>query len=127
MPKSKRRRASALVVRNGRVLLVRHRGEKNYSLPGGGIDKGETSLEAAVREVREETQLRAFYAKRLFHCDTDGQMARHRVSEVRVGDGKVKLQGKEIERHKWWDGRSEIQANGHVYSIVKSSGVFSHK
>lgn len=41
MPKkSKRPRASALVVRNGKVLLVRPRGEKNYSLPGGGIRQG---------------------------------------------------------------------------------------
>ena len=70
--KSIRPRASALVIRHGKVLLVRHRGEKNFSLPGGGIDKGETNLEAAVREVREETQLRAFYAKRLFDCDIDG-------------------------------------------------------
>ena len=115
--KSKRPRASALVVSGGKVLLVRHRGEKNYSLPGGGIEKGETSLEAAVREVREETQLRAYSAKRLFQCDVDGQMARHKVTLVKA-NGKVKLQHREIAEYKWWDGKSKIRANGHVHSIT---------
>ena len=121
--KSKRRRATALVVNDGKVLLVRHRGESHYSLPGGGIEKGETSLEAAVREVREETQLRATYAKRLFRCDVDGQMAQHKVTEIRAS-GKVKLQGREIAESLWWNGRTRIKANGHVYAITKSAKVF---
>ncbi len=119
----KYRRATALVVRNGKVLLVRYRGAMSYSLPGGRIDGAETSLEAAVREVREETKLRAYSARRLTDCDFTGNTSRHFVSEVMVGDGKVKLQRKEIDRHLWWDGKSSIQANGHVYSIIKSSGL----
>ena len=118
-----RRRATALVVKDGEVLLVRHRGESLYSLPGGGIEKSETSLEAAVRELREETQLRATYAKRLFHCDVDGKMAQHKVTEVRVW-GEVKLQSKEIASYRWWNGKSPISANGHVYAITKSAKVF---
>lgn len=46
----------ALVVRGDEVLLVRHRGGRRpWSLPGGGIHRGETLAEAAVREVREES------------------------------------------------------------------------
>ena len=112
-----------MVVSKGKILLVRHRGEKNFSLPGGGIEKGETILEAAVREVREETQLRAYFAERLRHCDVDGQMARHRVTLVKAG-GKVRLQRKEIAEYRWWDGKSKIQANGHIYSITKAAKVF---
>lgn len=38
---------------DGRVLLVRER--DRWSIPGGGVDDGETHSEAVVREVREET------------------------------------------------------------------------
>lgn len=124
--KRKRRRATAVVVdKRGRILLVLHRGEKYYSLPGGGIDGSESSLEAAIREVREETQLRAISARRLFRSDCEGGVSAHKVSEVRVGDGKVKLQGKEIKAYKWWDGKPGTKVNGHVHAITKSSGVFS--
>ena len=54
------RGVSGLIVRDGRVLLVRRGKEpfKGYwSLPGGGIEPGETLAEAVRREVLEETAL----------------------------------------------------------------------
>jgi 8-oxo-dGTP pyrophosphatase MutT (NUDIX family) len=37
------------------VLLLYKLGTKEWGLPSGGIDKGEKPIEAAVRELREET------------------------------------------------------------------------
>jgi 8-oxo-dGTP diphosphatase len=52
--------ASGLIVRDGKVLLIR-RGKEPYkdhwSLPGGGVESGETLREAVEREVLEETGL----------------------------------------------------------------------
>ena len=51
---------SAVIFRDGRVLIVR-RGRPPahglYTLPGGGVELGETLEQAIIREVREETGL----------------------------------------------------------------------
>lgn len=39
----------------GEILLVRTRLTGNWGLPGGGIDRGETPVAAALRELHEET------------------------------------------------------------------------
>jgi 8-oxo-dGTP pyrophosphatase MutT (NUDIX family) len=45
-----------LLNESGEVLLVRSwLGHQNWSLPGGGIQRNETPLQAAIRELQEET------------------------------------------------------------------------
>ena len=46
----------ALIVRDRRILLVRHRsGRHPWSLPGGAVERYERLAEAARREAEEET------------------------------------------------------------------------
>jgi ADP-ribose pyrophosphatase YjhB (NUDIX family) len=53
----------ALIVRNNRVMLVRHTYLKGWYLPGGKVDRGETAYTALCREVAEECALLVKSAK----------------------------------------------------------------
>ena len=45
--------------KDGKILMVRKKGQRNFGLPGGFIDIGETAEETLKREMREETSLQA--------------------------------------------------------------------
>ena len=78
---------SAAIFRNGRVLIVRRArppADGLYTLPGGGVELGETLEQAVVREVREETALEiepialAGYRQAITR-DGEGRIERHFV------------------------------------------------
>ena len=52
------RAAGAVVLRRGKVLLVHRPRYDDWSFPKGKLDRGESPVTAAVREVEEETGLR---------------------------------------------------------------------
>ncbi len=50
--------AAIILDEAGRVLMVHHSyGHLNWEIPGGGSEPGESAIETAIREVREETGL----------------------------------------------------------------------
>jgi 8-oxo-dGTP diphosphatase len=78
---------SAAIFRDGRVLIVRRAqppASGLYTLPGGGVELGETLANAVIREVREETGLEieplvlAGY-RQLIARDDAGRIERHFV------------------------------------------------
>jgi ADP-ribose pyrophosphatase YjhB (NUDIX family) len=78
---------SAAIFRDGRVLIVRRAqppAHGLYTLPGGGVELGETLEQAVIREVREETALdieplKLAGYRQLIARDADGKVERHFV------------------------------------------------
>ena len=76
----------ALVIRDGRVLLIERGREPDfgkYALPGGFVDLDEDARTAALRELREETGLSGLNARlALVADDPDRDPRRHAVALV---------------------------------------------
>jgi 8-oxo-dGTP diphosphatase len=69
MPKIwKRRRGTALVETEKGILVASGR-KRIFLLPGGGAEKWESRRKAAIRELREETGLKAYESNYLFKYD----------------------------------------------------------
>jgi len=62
-----RHRAGVILIEDGKVALIeRHRAGMHYFVfPGGGVDKGETPEQAAVRETEEELGLQVEITRKL--------------------------------------------------------------
>jgi 8-oxo-dGTP diphosphatase len=102
---------SAAIVHDGRVLIVRRARPPAagvHTLPGGGVELGETLEQAVIREVREETGLDieprglAGY-RQLIARDADGRVERHFVIlpfAARLMGGAISL-NEELAEARW--------------------------
>ena len=114
-----RLRATVVAIRDEKVLLVVDRGRNRYSLPGGGVNRGEPSIAAAARELYEETGLNCSRIEYLFNYK--GRIQRHRVfSAVPVGEAQLK--DGELTRYTWWDGKRKLRIEKHVSDILAKMG-----
>lgn len=112
-------RATVIAIQDGKVLLVRDRGRKDFSLPGGGFKKGESTIQAGVRELGEEVGgLTVLSAERLRRCDFEGRRAKHKVCLVCARGDPYVRQHAEIDKVVWWNRRSAIPLQGHVERIL---------
>lgn len=106
---------SAAIIHCGKVLIVRRArppAHGLYTLPGGGVELGETLIEATAREVREETALEiepfALAGHReVIARDAEGRVQRHFIIlcfAARLLSGNIAL-SEELSEARWIEQR----------------------
>jgi 8-oxo-dGTP diphosphatase len=73
------RAAGGLVLKDGRIAVVHRSRYDDWSLPKGKLEHGETSEEAALREVREETGLECELGRELSSTSYHDRKGRSKV------------------------------------------------
>lgn len=72
------------VIKNerGELLIVKEKGHRKWSLPGGGMDWGETYEQAMKRELFEETNYNGRFTMKLIAAD-DAKPLKKRLVETK--------------------------------------------
>jgi 8-oxo-dGTP pyrophosphatase MutT (NUDIX family) len=112
-----RQRATAVVFRDKKVLLVRDRGRHHYSLPGGGLNKKETTEDAVKRELYEELSLRSARVTRFREYDFRGVVNTHKICLVEAY-GDPHIRSHELDSYLWWNMRDKVPVYRYVRIVV---------
>lgn len=121
MNETPRQRATAIIVRDGRILVVRDKFRPAFMLPGGGIDEGESPETAVARELAEETTLTTTRVQYLF--THDGKYNHHHVFRLEA-DGEVDISRDPlVVEFAWWDGGPDVPVHPHVTEILAKANI----
>lgn len=125
--------ADVIFVKDGKVLLVQQRKASAHGLwsfPGGRLEQGETSMQAAAREVREEIGVDLVNPHFLKMCSINTQNG---LLDIHVYTGKfsgiIKLKDDELMAYEWFSLHEledmKLSLRGSDYIIEQAKGVLS--
>ena len=113
-------RATAVVVNeNNEVLLVKHNGQNEWSLPGGRMVAGEAPERRALLEVAEETGLHITQPSHVGRYA--GSVASHEIC-LAQSSGEPRPNHREVQDAVWWDRNRPLQVQQHVSAILATVG-----
>ncbi|SKC99586.1 ADP-ribose pyrophosphatase YjhB, NUDIX family [Burkholderia sp. YR290] len=92
-----KKRATVICRKGKRILLVAR--QSKWALPGGILKRGEHLSAAALRELKEETQLSGKSARYLF--EFKGKKKHHHVFHCDISDRAKPRPCNEISRCRW--------------------------
>ena len=96
-------RVTGILIEGNTILLVKQKisDKRNWSLPGGRLERGETLEQGIVREMKEETGLDVEVLKLLYVCDvkSSGNTILHITFLLKSVDGKLELPTNEFDEN----------------------------
>ena len=116
--------STVICIQDGRFLLVRKEAPE-WSLPGGKIDPGEGHLEAARRELREETTLSLTNAQFLGHHVFEEE--EHFLYQMPVMESMHPRPSDEIVECRWFnaDELNQVTVKPTNIELMKRSGLLA--
>ncbi|MCE2597405.1 NUDIX domain-containing protein [Motilimonas cestriensis] len=112
-------RACALIFNESEEILLMRRvknGCEYWVFPGGSVELGESTKEAVIREIKEETSLIAEDVNLVFEQLNDGRKESYFsigsvTGKVKLGDGPERFKQSENNTYEpQWIGVKELQA-----------------
>ena len=97
--------AGCILQKDGKYLLVQEKLPKAYgkwNLPAGHVDPGESTVNAAVREVQEETGLTVEVNKEVFSEAIPERGREFHIFTAQIVGGALSVQPEEILDAQWF-------------------------
>ncbi len=102
-----RHTSRAIIIRDKKVLLVSGYGLSTYWTPGGGVETGESSIEALHREVMEELGVKVISAQPYMSYFLRNLYVENYLVEI---DSEVSV-GNEITKTIWYHKDTDIRTS----------------
>lgn len=97
--------ASAIIIKDNRILMIRTKDSNSWGIPSGGVEVGETAEEACIREISEETGYEAKIVKELHTKKTIIKeykvTTQYFLCEITGGEIQYQDPDEEIEEISW--------------------------
>lgn len=100
-------RITGILIENNEILLVQQKlsDKRNWSLPGGRLERGETISQGLIREMKEETGLDVEIVRMLYLCDVaaSSNTILHITFLLRRIGGEIELPSNEFDENPIYD------------------------
>lgn len=102
-------RVTGILIEDDKILLVKQKvsDKRNWSLPGGKLEQGETLEQGIIREMKEETGLDTEIIKLLYICDvgTTNNTLLHITFLLKRVSGEIQIPSNVFESNPIYDVR----------------------
>ena len=96
-------RVTGILVEDNQILLVQQKlsEKRNWSLPGGKLERGETIEQGLIREMKEETGLDVEIVRMLYLCDVAASSNKilHITFLLKRKSGEIELPSNEFDEN----------------------------